>query len=87
MGVGQIISDTFAIVKARFGPLLGLWAIYLAITLVLFAVLGVGMGMAGVAGLASMSEGILLAAGIGSFCSACCFTSAILSWRWRNMRR
>ena len=33
MSVGQIISDTFGAVKDRFGQLLGLWAIYFAITI------------------------------------------------------
>src|SRR5690606_18555075 len=36
MGVGQVISDTFAIVKERVGPLLALWAVYFAITMIVF---------------------------------------------------
>ena len=27
MGIGQVISDTFGVVKERFGTLLGLWAV------------------------------------------------------------
>lgn len=62
MGVGQIISDTFRIVKERFGALLGLWAIYFGITMALFAGLGIGAGVAGVAAMAGSNP---LAAGGG----------------------
>jgi hypothetical protein len=57
--------DTFGTVKGRFGPLLALWAIYFGITIGLVVVLGIGLGVTGVAGLATMSEGDLLGAGIG----------------------
>lgn len=65
MGVGQVLSDTFGMVKDRFGPLLGLWAIYFGITIALSIAFGIGMAAVGVAGLASMSEGNPLAAGGG----------------------
>lgn len=57
MGVGPIISDTFGIVKTRFGPLLGLWAIYFAITVVVFIALAIAIGAAGTASLATMAAG------------------------------
>lgn len=57
MGVGPVISDTFGIVKARFGPLLGLWAVYFAITMIAFIVMAIGMGAAGLASLAALGEG------------------------------
>lgn len=63
MGVGEIISDTFRMVKERFGPLLGLWAIYFAITLGLSFVLAIGIGVAGVAGLSAMESNPLAASG------------------------
>lgn len=44
MGVGQIIADTFGIVKSRFGSLLAVWAIYFAITIACWMILGLGMG-------------------------------------------
>jgi hypothetical protein len=63
MGTGQILSDTFRMVKERFGALLGLWAVYFGITMALFVVLGIGMGAAGLAGLATAGEGDALAQG------------------------
>jgi hypothetical protein len=65
MGVGQVISDTFGMVKGRFGPLLGLWAVYIAITMVLFMVMGIGVGVAGIAGFAALGESNPMAAGGG----------------------
>lgn len=67
MGVGQVISDTFGIVKARFAQLLALWAIYFGITIALSFVLVIGLGVVGVAGLATMTESNPLAAGGGAF--------------------
>jgi hypothetical protein len=69
MEIGQVISGTFGVIKARLGPLLGLWAIYFAITVVAFIaftiVAGVGIGAAGMAGLTSAAEGNLGAVGAG----------------------
>jgi len=62
MGVGQIISDTFGIVKARFGPLLGLWAVYFAITVAAFFVMAIAVGAAGMASFAAMGAGDELSA-------------------------
>jgi hypothetical protein len=62
MSVGQIISGTFGIVKDRFGPLLGLWALFFAITMALFVALGIGFGITGMAAMAGSSP---LAAGGG----------------------
>lgn len=67
MGVGQIVSDTFGIVKARFAQLLALWAIYFGITIALSFVLVIGLGVIGVAGSAALSESNLLAVGGGAF--------------------
>jgi hypothetical protein len=67
MGVGQIISDTFGIVKARFAQLLALWAIYFGITIALSFVLFIGLGVIGAAGSAALSESNLLAVGGGAF--------------------
>lgn len=63
MGIGQVISDTFGMVKSRFGQLLGVWAIYFGITLLLTVALGVGVGVTGVAGLAAMESNPLAAGG------------------------
>jgi uncharacterized membrane protein YjgN (DUF898 family) len=57
MGVGQVLSDTFGMVKARFGSLLGLWAVFLGITIVLFLVFGMVFGAVGMASVAAMSGG------------------------------
>ena len=65
MGIGQIISDTFGMVKERFGQLLALWAIYFGITIALFFVLAIGIGAAGVAGIATMAGSDPLAVGGG----------------------
>lgn len=59
MGIGQVISDTFGVVKGRFGPLLAMWAIYFAITIVLWFVLFIGLGAAGIAGFAMGESGAL----------------------------
>ena len=42
--VGSIISGTFGMVRDRFGPLLGLWAVYLAIQIGLGTFLAIMMG-------------------------------------------
>lgn len=55
MGVGQLLSDTFGIVRSRFAPLLALWAIFFGITIALFFVFAVIVGLAGTASLAAMS--------------------------------
>jgi hypothetical protein len=61
MSVGQVISDTFGMVKGRFGSLLGLWAVYFGITMVLSVVFVIGIGAAGLAGVASIGESDALA--------------------------
>ena len=63
MGIGQVLSDTFGMVKGRFGPLLGLWAIYVAIMIGLLVVMGVGIGATGVAGLAVLESNPLAVGG------------------------
>ena len=71
MGIGQVISDTFGVVKERFGTLLGLWAVYFGIIIVMFVVFGIGLGAVGLAGMAAMGggdamgEGGILAMGAG----------------------
>lgn len=70
MGIGQVISDMFGMVKGRFGSLLALWAIYFALTIALSFVLFIVIGMAGIAGFAAMGSDPLatgnpLAAGVG----------------------
>jgi len=55
MGVGQVISDTFGMVKARFGSLLGLWATYFALTMGVFIGMAIAIGATGMASLATMS--------------------------------
>ena len=62
MGIGQVISDTFGMVKERFGALLALWAIFFAITIVLSFVAVIGMAGAGLAGFATLDEADMLAA-------------------------
>jgi hypothetical protein len=69
MGVGQVLRDTFATVKTRFGPLVGLWAIYFCGTIVLFFGLAIAIGMAGIGSLATMASGNSLNAS-GSFAAA-----------------
>lgn len=67
---GGILSRMFAMVKARFGPLVGLWLVFVVATfgvgIVLTLVLGVGMMAGGgmMAG-ADPSEGGLMAMGAG----------------------
>ena len=56
MGIGQVLSDTFGIVKARFGPMLGLWALYFGITIVLVVGFGIAIGLAGIGSLATMAS-------------------------------
>ena len=63
MGIGQVISDTFGMVKGRFGQLLGLWAIYFAITIALVFVLAIGIGGTGLAGLATIESNPLAVGG------------------------
>jgi hypothetical protein len=63
MGIGQLISDTFGMVKGRFWELAALWAIYFGITIVLTIGLGIGMGVAGLAGFAAMAGSDPLASG------------------------
>lgn len=62
MGAGQVISDTFGIAKARFGPLLGLWAIYFALTTFAFIAMAVVVGAVGMAGSVALGEGDALSA-------------------------
>jgi hypothetical protein len=57
MGVGQVLSDTFGMVKARFGSLLGLWAVFFGITILLWVVLVIGMGTVGLASFAALGGG------------------------------
>ena len=58
-------------VKERFGTLLGLWAVYFGIIIVMFVVFGIGLGAVGLAGMAAMGggdamgEGGILAMGAG----------------------
>lgn len=71
MGIGQVISDTFGMVKDRFGTLLGLWAVYFGIFIVMIFVFVIGIGTVGIAGMAAlggsdpMAEGNLLGLGTG----------------------
>lgn len=64
MGVGQVISDTFGIVRERFGGMLGLWAIYFGATIALSFVMVFAIGATGIASLAALGEGNVLAAGV-----------------------
>lgn len=52
-------------VKERFGPLLGLWAVYFVITMALFVALAIGVGVAGMSRIATMTEGDAFAVGAG----------------------
>lgn len=63
MGVGQIISDTFGMVKERFGSLLGLWAVYFGIMILLMFVFAMVLGAVGMAGFAAMGAGDSLTEG------------------------
>lgn len=67
---GGILSRMFAMVKGRFGPLLGLWLVFLVATfgvgIVLSLVMGVGMmAGGGMMAAADPSEGGLMAMGAG----------------------
>lgn len=59
MEMGQTISRTFGVIKERLGPLLGLWAVFFAIQLVLFVVMGISLGASAAAGLAMGNAGAL----------------------------
>ena len=63
MGVGQIISGTFGMVKERFGSLLGLWAVYFGLTIVFSIVFFMTIGAVGLAGFASLAGGETLSDG------------------------
>ena len=64
MGIGQVISDTFRMVKERFGSLLGLWAVYFGITIAFSLAFFVAAAAVGVAGISAL-ESNPLAAGTG----------------------
>jgi hypothetical protein len=67
MSVGQLLSDTFGMVKARFGGLVGLWAVYLAMIIALVILFAVVVGTAGIAGLGALGEGNVSAIAGGGF--------------------
>lgn len=59
MNVGQVISRTFGVIKERFGLLLGVYGVFFAVQLGLFAVLGIGMGASVMGGLSQGSMSTL----------------------------
>ncbi len=63
--VGGILSETFAAVRDRIAPLIGMWLIYLAVTIALFIVLSIAIGFTAVTGMAledptAMGGGMIL---------------------------
>ena len=44
LSISQVFSGTMEMVKNRFGLLLGMWAVFFVGQIVLFGLLGVGMG-------------------------------------------
>jgi hypothetical protein len=52
MKIGQVISQTFGVIKERFGLLLGVYGVFFAVQLGLMAVLGIGIGASVMGGLA-----------------------------------
>jgi hypothetical protein len=59
MNIGQVISRTFGVIKERFGLLLGVYGVFFAVQLGLFAVLGIGVGASVMGGLAQGSASAL----------------------------
>lgn len=62
--VGQIYGQTLEIVKGRFGPLLGLWATFIAINIALLIVGGAIVGVSALAGAAASADAGALGAGM-----------------------
>ena len=68
MDIGRVFSTSFAMMRQRFWPLLGMWAVFFVIQVVaMFALIIAiaGMGMAGSAGLSAGLEDPAALAGLG----------------------
>lgn len=68
MHIGRVFSTSFAMMRQRFWPLLGMWAVFFVIQIVaMFALIIAiaGMGMAGSAGLSAGLEDPAALAGLG----------------------
>lgn len=68
MDIGRVFSTSFAMMRQRFWPLLGMWAVFFVIQIVaMFALIIAiaGMGMAGSAGLSAGLEDPAALAGLG----------------------
>lgn len=61
--VGQIYGQTLEIVKSRFGPLVGLWATFVAINIGLFIVFAMVVGVSAFAGAAMQPDAAAIGAG------------------------
>ena len=55
--IGRVFSTSFAMLRQRFWPLVGMWAVFLAIQMAASTVLAVVMVMVGMAGVAGLGAG------------------------------
>ncbi len=62
----RVFSETFRIVKERFGALLGIWGVYFGMQLALFAVFGLMIGSAVLSGFAGADPQQSPGAGLGA---------------------
>jgi membrane-anchored glycerophosphoryl diester phosphodiesterase (GDPDase) len=58
MEIGRVFSTSFAMLRQRFWPLLGMWAVFFVIQIVAMFVLILGVAGMGLAGSAGLSAGI-----------------------------
>jgi hypothetical protein len=59
MGVGEILSGSFAMLKSRFWPMLGMWLAYFGLSFVLMIVFGAVIGVSAMSGFAGgIDQGI-----------------------------
>lgn len=56
--IGRVFSTSFAMLRQRFWPLVGMWAVFFAIQMAGSILLGVAMAMMGAAGMASLGAGM-----------------------------
>jgi hypothetical protein len=54
--IGRVFSTSFAMFRQRFWVLLGMWAVFFAIQTAASMVLGIGLGVAGLAGAAALGS-------------------------------
>lgn len=66
LSVGQIVSGTLAMVGKRFAPLLGLWFVYVVLTIVATFVFGMVIGLGGMAAFSQVDMAAQDGSGLGA---------------------